>query len=246
MKHKGLQDFQSAYAEDIEFADGLVKDYIVPSGQNETSYLPSTIIRWFSNIDTDTLRKRWEIIDLMGNETKNPYDAVFGTEDYNNAIDNWSGEAQNKFRQYTAGRGNGEYGLRKYVTEVTEQARAHSETADKFIQDLGARQQAFLDECNKSIKGIKAKVWDKAIAKGFEILSAGTWRDIAMSSLGSFYGAAVEEGEQAKQASDPLKSHTELMRGDSGPNINNLGRPLDATPTDELDRLKLPNPESRR
>ncbi|GAA4910456.1 hypothetical protein LX16_2710 [Stackebrandtia albiflava] len=234
---KGRDDliaFQKNHADDIETADDLVRQYIVPSGKDAATYLPSTIIGWFAAIDTDALRRRWKIIDELGTDGKNPYEDIFGAPTFNNTMEHWTGETATGLARYAVGRGGGEYSLQAYINDVVAKAKAHAKAAENFITELGARQEAMAGVCNETIKGLNGRLWREAGKIILTVGLAGSRQDAVLQSIGQFYSAAVDEAEHARTNSEVLRTHGALMKNDAGPRINTPALKLGPTDRNRL------------
>lgn len=156
MSAEGLRQYLENHPEDIAALDeaAQVFDELGKLGNFKVEYKPSTLIKWFAESDTATLRERIAGFRYVAVESEGPYEPISQMTKYRSVIpDGWTGEDAEAFREYI----EETEGVDTYFRDLRLMAESSLNALEDAVDQLDASCAELLDFCQETVTGFADK-----------------------------------------------------------------------------------------
>lgn len=156
MSAQGLKQFLEEFPEDIAALDEAAKlfDELGKLDSFKTEYQPSTLIKWFAESDTDSLRVRIENFRYAAEDTEGPYETISNMSKYEAVIpDGWTGGDADAFQDYIEENG----GVDTYFRDLRLMMTSSLDALEDAVDQLDESCAELLEFCKDEVIGFADK-----------------------------------------------------------------------------------------
>jgi hypothetical protein len=156
MSAEGLRKYLEEFPEDIAALDEAAQlfDELGKLDSFKIEYKPSTLIKWFAESNTETLRDRISGFRYIEMESEGPYEPISQMTKYGSVIpDGWTGDDADEFQEYIEGAG----GVDTYLRDLRLMAQSSLNALEDAVDQLDASCAELLNFCQEHVTGFSGK-----------------------------------------------------------------------------------------